>query len=339
MFTMRERPESISVDPALTRVGYEVELLAPEGQSRAALAGRLAQDLGGHHERIFHHDTELTKVKGRPVFHHLSLGYDVFDADGVFRCRLVDDITITADLDERAEPSNGLYRLMSDERRIMNLVERIADPSADAATVLTPLAALYGTELEQGRVGLTQLRDQYGASVAVAALQGGERERVCEVIFPPMVDTHRAQLATVLDVARDVGFRVPAEAAVHVHFDADCFRSAPALARLGRAFGLDRAAVHERLRTNPKCRRLAPLPPELIDAVTATGFETTPWDEVASWLATIDLPKHADVNLRALGGHRTAVDTVEVRVLPGSVDAERICAATDLVRTMLTEAS
>ncbi|MEM7338525.1 MAG: amidoligase family protein [Actinomycetota bacterium] len=334
---MRE-PSEFTVQRALARVGYEVELLAPPGESRASLAERLARLLGGRHERIFHHDTELTRVKGRPVFHHLSLGHDVYGADGDVRCRLVDDITIIADLDDRAEPTGGLYRVMSDERRIMNLVERIANPEADAASVLEPLAALYGTEVEPGKAGLTQLRDQYGASVAVVAQQGGERERVCEVIFPPLTGEAGPQLAAVLEPARDAGFRVPAEAAVHVHLDAEPFRSAPALARLVRAFGSDRDAVHERLRTNPRCRRLAPLAPALVAEAAAPGFGRRPWGDVAAWLATLDLAKHADVNLRALAGHRSAADTVEIRVLPGSIDADRIRAATAEIGTMLAEA-
>lgn len=320
---------------ALDRVGIEIELVAPPGGSREALARRLALQIAGSVRPRFHHDTELTMVKDRPVFHHLSLGFDVFDADGTFRCRLVDDITILDDLDARLPPTSGLYRILSDERRILNLVEQVADPAAPAATVLDPVAALFGSEAEEQGAGVIRLNDVYGQSVAAVALQGGERERVCEVIMPPLRTDQRQRLAEVLDVARSMGFRVPAEAAVHVHFDAEPFRSASALVHLVTAFSADRDQLMADLETNRRCRRIAPLPPALIQGVSDDGFAGLAWDEVQAWLRTLDVPKHADVNLRALAGHRSAVDTVEVRILPGSIDPDRIMTKIEQLRGLL----
>ena len=136
-----------SKEPALSprsleRIGFEVELLAPPAGSRRSLANRLAAILGGSVRTVFHRDTEMALVKDRPVFHHLSLGFDVYDADGRFRCRLVDDVTIVSDLDPRRGPEDGFYRILSDDRRLINLVARLADPEQVEEKVLEPVAEL-----------------------------------------------------------------------------------------------------------------------------------------------------------------------------------------------------
>jgi hypothetical protein len=335
----RSAPASPISEASLANVGWEIELLAPPGESRRSLAERLAQQFAGSVNRIFHGDTELTRVEGKRVFHHLSLGFDVFDSEGVHRCRLVDDITIIDDLDGGAPPADGWYRLLSDDRRLMNLAYQVCDPAAEADTVLEPLAALFGSEPASHRAGVTTLDDRDGATIGAVALQGGERERVCEVIMPPIAHDHAAALGSVLDTARDMGFRVPAEAAVHAHFDAAPFRSTPALARLVEVFSTDREALLDELGTNRKCRRIGPLRPALVEEVNKPGFAQRPWTEVQPWFASLDPPKYADVNLRAIAGRRSAVDTLEVRILPGSVDAERIVAKTELLTRRLSAAA
>jgi hypothetical protein len=73
--------------------------------------------------------------------------------------------------------------------------------------------------------------------------------------------------------------------------------------------------------------------------VNKPGFAQRPWTEVQPWFASLDPPKYADVNLRAIAGRRSAVDTLEVRILPGSVDAERIVAKTELLTRRLSAAA
>ena len=45
-----------------SRIGFEIELLAPPGSSRRTLADRLARDDDGHVTRIFHTDSEPSLV-------------------------------------------------------------------------------------------------------------------------------------------------------------------------------------------------------------------------------------------------------------------------------------
>ena len=306
------------------RLGFEVELLAPPGSNRSTLAVALAEKFGGSVRIVFHHDTEPSLVKGRPVFHHLTRGFEVLDGSGSVRCRLVDDVTIQTDLDPEARPSPGWYRIVSDEARLLRLIEQLTDPSSDATEVLKPVAAAFGVVVQPLDGGKVRLDDAAGATVAIVAPQGGERERVCEVITPPLCVDHEAALAELLVPARELGFTVPAEAAVHVHLDAAPFRSSAALARLVLTFATDREGLWQALETNPLCRRLGPLPEELVSGVGEPGFCSRPWNETADWLATLPMTKFSDCNLMNLRAAAPAVDTVELRVLPGAIDARGI---------------
>ena len=84
------------------RTGFEIELLAPPGGSRADLAEGLARGCGGTVRRFFHTDSEPSLVPGMDHFIHLTPGFAVVGPDGEERCRLVDDITIRFDLDPAA---------------------------------------------------------------------------------------------------------------------------------------------------------------------------------------------------------------------------------------------
>ncbi len=330
------------LDVAWNRLGFEVELLAPPGASRATLAAALA-DCGtgrgsgatdGSVRTIFHHDTEPSLVKGRPVFHHLSRGFDVV-ADGRLACRLVDDVTIQDDLDRHVSPADGWYRILSDDSRLLRLVEQLADPAADLSDVLKPVAEAFGASAETLAGKRVRVDDVAGATIAIAAPQGGERERVCEIITPPLVSDVEATLAALLEPAAALGFTVPVEAAVHVHLDAAPFRSAAALRRLVRVFSQDRDELWRTLGTNPACRRLGPLPTELVDGVEQNGFQHWSWDRIAEWLRSLPLTKFSDCNLTNLAAPAARIDTVELRLLPGSIDAASITSGVAELRRRL----
>ena len=131
------------------RTGFEVELLAPAGCDRLALAERIAADHHGRVERSFHTDSEPSPVPGVGLFRHLSPAFDVTDATGAPVARLVDDVTIRADLaGSTARGHRGWYRVLSDDVRLLRLVERHADPSAPLASVLEPVAELFGVDVD-----------------------------------------------------------------------------------------------------------------------------------------------------------------------------------------------
>ncbi len=313
------RPSSVG-----SRVGIEVELLAPVGGSRRDLAHRLAQLFGGRVAPAFHRDTEPAP-SGRPGrYHHLSLAQVVSDADGRPRCRLVDDTTIRDDLDRRAPAPAGHYRIISDDVRMARLVERRADPAAAAAAVLEPVAELFGTAVDDLGQGRYRVDDAGGVTVAMVVPQGGQRERVCEVVTAVIDADHRAALAALLEPAEDAGYTVPAEAAVHVHFDAEVFRSGPRLAHLVQLFADRRDWLWQSFGTNPRCRRLAPVPTALVELVSRTGFAGRDWAEIEAELSGLALSKYCDLNLTNLVRRTPGKDTVEIRILPGGIDADVI---------------
>ncbi|GEK21987.1 amidoligase family protein [Cellulomonas xylanilytica] len=313
------------MDELTLRTGFEIELLAPAGSDRQVLADELAARLGGRVRRSFHTDSEPSVVPGVGVFRHLSPAFDVVDADGRPVARLVDDITIEADLPRGAPRRRGWYRVLCDDARLLRLIERHADPAAPLDTVLDPVAALFGVRTDL--VGsAARVDDASGATVAVATPLPAGRERPCEIITPPIGTDHAAALERLLVPARELGFTVPQEAAVHLHVDGAPFRRPEAFANVVRLFGHWRSQLWAALGTNPACRRLAPLPEALLDLVESTGD--------ARELAT-GLTKYADVNLAQLVTDTPARDTLEVRILPGAIDGPGIVERAALVESLL----
>ena len=313
------------MDELTLRTGFEIELLAPAGSDRQVLADELAARVGGEVRRSFHTDSEPSVVPGVGVFRHLSPAFDVVDAHGRPVARLVDDITIEADLTPGGPGRQGWYRVLSDDARLLRLVERHADPDAPLATVLEPVAALFGVRVELvGRAA--RVDDAARATVAVAMPLPSGRERPCEIITPPLAADHTAALERLLVPARELGFTVPREAAVHLHVDGAPFRRPEAFANVVRLFGHWRRALWEALGTNPECRRLAPLPDALLDLV-----ETS--DDARA--EATGLTKYADVNLTQLVTSTPVRDTLEVRILPGAIDGPSIVRRAALVEALL----
>ncbi|WP_250447554.1 amidoligase family protein [Actinotalea sp. C106] len=326
------RPEATI--PSLTlRTGFEVELLAPAGSDRQTLAEALADRHAGRVTRSFHMDSEPSAVPGVGVFRHLSPAFDVVDGVGTPVARLADDITLTADLvGTTARPGHrGWYRLLCDEPRLLRLIERFADPAAPLPEVLAPVAELFGTRVEVVG-GAARVNDSAGATVAVVMPLPAGRERPCEVITPPITTSHGRALEDLLGPARDLGFTVPAEAAVHLHLDGGPFRRPAAFANLVRLFAHWRDPLWAALGTNSECRRLAPLPAELLELVDRGDHQ---WPGLQAAAREIGLTKYADVNLTQLVSARPVRDTVEVRILPGAIDTSGILGGAALVESLL----
>lgn len=324
--------------PVLTlRTGFEIELLAPAGSDRQVLADALAATCAGRVRPSFHTDSEPSAVAGVGVFRHLSPAFDVTDADGRPVARLVDDITLEADLAGTATPPGhrGWYRVLCDDARLLRLVDRHADPAAALPDVLTPLAPLFGAQVELvGRAA--RVNDPAGATIAVALPLPAGRERPCEVVTPPLVADHAEELERLLRPARALGFTVPREAAVHLHVDGAPFRSTAAFANLVRLFGHWRAQLWAVLGTNPACRRLAPLPAALLDLVEQPGADDdAAWTRLRDGARAVGLTKYADVNLTQLVAAHPTRDTVEVRILPGEIDGVAIARRAALVEALL----
>ncbi len=312
------------------RTGFEIELMAPPGRSRESLALDLATGCGGQVRPVWHHDSEPSLVPGLGRFLHLTQGFEVRRDDGTLLCTLVDDVTLIAGLDRAAAAPSGWFRILSDDPRLLSLLATHSDPGGDSGTALDATARLWGTAVQQ--VGdVYRLDDPAGATIALAAPQGGERERPCEIVTPPLSGDHGAALEDLLGPARALGFTVPLEAAVHLHLDGAPFRPPYALANVVRLFAHWRQPLRTLLHTNPACRRLAPLPEPLVEAVG--GIPSS--DDLRKAAADGGLSKFFDVNLTQLLTDTPVRDTIEIRILPGAIDADDILNRAGLVELLL----
>ena len=312
------------------RIGFEIELMAPPGVSRRTLAEHLAGRCGGSARPVWHHDSEPSLVPGLGRFLHLTRGFEVHRRDGTPLCSLVDDVTLRDGLDRNAPAIPGWHRILTDDARLLRLLAAHCDPGAPLREVLDPAARLWGVTTER-HGAIHRLNDPAGTTIALASPAGGERERPCEIVTPPLSENHHAALSELLGAARELGFSVPHEAAVHLHLDGGPFREPAALANLVRLFAYWREPLRLLLATNPACRRLAPLPAPLVDAVA--GTPTTA--ELRRAAAAGQISKFFDVNLTQLLTDTPLRDTVEIRILPGSIDAGEIVDRAALVELLL----
>ena len=114
------------------------------------LADELAARCGGQVRRSFHTDTEPSTVPGVGVFRHLSPAFDVVDADGRPVARLVDDITIEADLAPGARtPGTGAGTgCCATTPGCCGWSSGTPTPTRRWRTVLDPVAELFGVRAE-----------------------------------------------------------------------------------------------------------------------------------------------------------------------------------------------
>nr|WP_221374280.1 amidoligase family protein [Actinoplanes polyasparticus] len=312
------------------RIGFEIELMAPRGASRRSLADDLAARCGGRVRPVWHRDSEPSLVPGLGKFLNLTLGFAVDRPDGSPLCALVDDITLLDGLDPRTPARPGWFRVLSDEPRLLSLLAEQCDPAGPLDTVLDTAASLWGTKPSQ--IGdVYRLDDPDGGTIALAAPAGSERERPCEIVTPPIAAGHDEALEELLGPARELGFTVPHEAAVHLHFDGGPFRGPTALANVVRLFAGWREPLRALLQTNPACRRLAPLPGPLVAATAGRPG----WDELRAAAKEGGLTKFFDINLTQLFAERPVRDTVEVRILPGAITTAEVVDRAALVELLL----
>jgi hypothetical protein len=217
------------------------------------------------------------------------------------------------------------------------MIERHADPEAPLPTVLEPLAAMFGVRAEIF-AGAARVNDASGATVAVAMLLPAGRERPCEIITPPLSFDHARALERLLAPARELGFTIPQEAAVHLHVDGAPFRRPVAFANLVRLFGYWREVLWAVLDTNVACRRLAALPEPLVDFVEGSlpdAGDGTGWAQLQEVARSAGVTKYSDVNLTQLLTDQPVRDTVEVRILPGDIDGLAIVQRAAIVEALL----
>ena len=311
----------------LGKLGVEIELMAPAGKTRQDLANLIAQRKGGRVRRFFHPQGEPSKVPGVPVFENLTIGFVIEDDDGNTLAQCVDDLTLQEDLNQKQTPLPGWYRIVSDDARFLRLAMRHSDPTEPLERVLDPVAALFGAVPQRGEGGMLRVADEMGAPIVLGAPLPGERERPCELVSAPIVDNHLQEIESLLEPARELGFTIPAEGAIHIHFDAKPLCSAATFGNLVRFLGVYSDAIKAHFKTNPRCVRLGRWPIEIFDVIATPGFAQLTWEEASEKLREVKLVKFCDFNLYNLVHAPAGKHTFEVRIFPVWMEGEKIVEA------------
>lgn len=307
-------------------LGFEIELLMPRGATRRDLAVALAGSANGVRP-AWHLDSEPSLVPNAPIFHNLTPAFDAFDTTGQPIARVTDDLTLQDDLDRKAAPRDGWYRIVGDDGRLLRLVARHADPSAPLERVLEPLASLFGGQITVSTGRIHRLADATRAPVAMAAPLPGERERTAEIAAVPWSDDAEPPLTHLLSTAAGLGATVPVEAALHLHADARPFADGATLQRLARLYLGQEARLRQLVGTNPRCRRLGPWSDRLRNALMAPDLPDLPPDALRARLAALGtgaegVSKYVDLNVKNLVFDTPGKSTIEWRILPATLSVE-----------------
>lgn len=319
-------------------VGLEIELIAPRGLSRQALAEAIAQANGGSVSRIFYPQSEPSHIPGTPILENLTLGFEVRDAQHQAIAWCVDDLTLQADCDRACPPQPGWYRIVGDDIRFMQLINRLTDANLPLAEVLRPVAQTLGLELDQGPEGMVKLADDLGPPIAIAATLPGERERPCELITPPWSADQLGQISGYLEIARRLNFYAPVEGATHLHFDAAPLCSAPTIRNLVNLFWAHGPTLKWLLGSNPRCQRLGQWPAELVTLVRDPAWSQLSWAQARDRLKTIPLTKYCDFNLKNIVYAPRRKHTFEIRILPVYLDSSPLLEVIELMADLINRA-
>jgi hypothetical protein len=305
-------------------VGVEVELLAPHGLTRYDLAIAIAKRIQGTVHRFFHADSEPSKIPNQPLFYHLTPAFEVRDAQGNWFVRCVDDITLRTGLNPKAPAQAGWYRIISDDARLIGLIQQHTPADSTLADSLSAVGALFATRPVKNEGNVYRLTTLANEPIALAAPMPGERERACEFITAPLpYDNYIETLALLLQEAKHLGFLLPKEGASHLHFDGDAFTSAPVLAGIMNRLHEQRLPLRQQLNTNPHCTRIGTWSEAIINTINADDFRSLSWHQARQRLATHKISKYCDFNIRNLVYPQQDKHTFEVRTLPSSLDIEQ----------------
>lgn len=320
------------------KIGFEIELLAPKGLNRKIIAESIAQANHGSVRRIFYPQSEPSQVPGTPLFHNLTLGFEVIDKQGNLIAKCVDDLTLQEDLNKSQPSQPGWYRIVSDDTRLLQLITNQANAKQTKTQVLKPIADLFGTSTEEGAGEMIRVVDNTGLPIAIAAPLPGERERPCEIISAPIDTNHREKLEVLLKTARLLGFTIPIEGATHIHFDALPLCSANVFANLVNVFHARGEILKRLVGTNPKCRRLGNWDIALLKLVNESGFRELPWEEAKKLVMKLEITKYCDFNVKNLIYPIPDKLTFEARIFPVWLDSQPIVEAAALIEAILNYA-
>ena len=310
------------IDPK--KIGVEVELLAPQGSDRKQLADAIAAEVNGSVRAFFHLDSEPSKVMGKPVFYHLTQAFEVLDESGQPLAHCLDDITIQNSLKKKTKPKDGWYRILSDDVRFLRLTMQHADAGEAIEQSLQKLAELFGVAADASEGGVYRVADNTGASIALAAPLPGERERPCELVTMPLSTDDTESLSMLLSCAKESQFQIPEEGATHLHFDGKPFAEVTTFIKTARFLQEYRLVLRRLLGTNFNCRRIGDWSNDFLELIKTDDLNGLDWQEYRKRLSKTSINKYCDFNLRNLIYDIPDKHTLEIRILPSTLDSDYI---------------
>ena len=319
------------------QIGVEIELMAPRGLTRQTLAEKLCP-VDGEVKRFFHPQSEPSKVPNMPVFENLTLGFAVFDKSQNLIVQCVDDLTLQEDCRSDAVAQSGWYRIVSDDRRLLELVKQQCTAHHSLDKVLNPIAKLFNTSVERNPNGMVKVTDSHNLPIAIASPLPGERERPCEIVTPPLTNNHYQYLHDILQTAVDLGFSIPIEGATHIHFDAQPLANTRVFCNLVNLFWTYSNILKGLVKSNRHCRRLGHWHLSLLELVNDRHFRKLSWQDAQQELMKLPLTKYCDFNIKNIVHHLKDKYTFEVRIFPVSLDAQSIIYSAELIQALLYKA-
>ena len=325
----------MQINELKSRIGFEIELLAPKGKSRRDLANAIAEFNGGTVKRIFHPQAEPIHIPNNPIFENLTLGFKIYSPSDELIALCLDDLTLQADLDKAERPKDDWYRIVSDDSRLLQLVACQVDAELPINNVLTRIADLYHTTVQSDNSGMRRVVDLTNQTITIAAPLPGERERACELVTAPIKNHHQDQLNTLLNIAKSLNFTIPCEGATHLHFEAFEFHSAHIIRNIVNLFGSYDKLLMALFKTNAKCIRLGKWHQSIFELVEKPCFPTLSWQQVKDEFKQLPLTKYCNYNLINIIHEIQDKPTFEVRILPSTLDPFEITCAASIVETLL----
>lgn len=308
------------------KVGYEVELLAPPQKSRRDLANLFAEVFQGEVLPFFSQQSELgaTGSGDKRSFANLTPGFKVTNHEGNWALSFVDDITIQEGLDRTAPSLPGWFRIIADDPRFLQLVTLHCKPDANAEELLTPFAQLFATKVQKDAHGIYATQTLKGETLCLQSGLPGERERPCEVITAPLSHSSKEVLTLTLDVSQSAGFTLAKEAATHIHFDASRLQDGAVFGELIKFFSSQKDKIRSWAQTNSRCSRIKPYSSSLVEKANSGFFHELPWQAVKKAALKEKVSKYCDVNFKNMVSDDPLKNTIEIRMLPGTLDPELI---------------
>lgn len=314
------------------KCGYELELLAPAGETRYTIATYLAKHYSCQVTPFFHRESDLwpKSLHSKP-FYCLTRGFRL-EKDGSWQFKVVNDMTIGKQIDLEKSIEEDWYHLLSDDIRLIDLMHSHCDPNAKTPVILLPIAKLFRTTIQKNN-DIFQVIGPRSSLICASHRFFGDRNRICELVTAPIHNNHKETLQKVLALMIQKGCTIPEEAAFHIHFDAIDFYTPPLLLRLIRYFHVWSNILKALIPPNPNCTRIGAYAATVIDYAFDKKNQSLSWSQTTDSLKKLGAQKYCDfnfVNVLNVAKDNPQKRTIEIRTIPMTFDADALVAATGL---------